>query len=111
MKYLFKLNADFIFSVLTGVPEDSIFESLEETKGYRVKSQYKFHLYINTAPCGDARIFAPHEEEADQTDRHPNRQSRGLLRTKIESGEGTIPIKVRKKKGCFLSLSESADID
>lgn len=91
----------FLFSQLekladtteNGVPEDSIFESLEETKGYRVKSQYKFHLYINTAPCGDARIFAPHEEEADQTDRHPNRQSRGLLRTKIESGEGTIPIK------------------
>ncbi|XP_042858239.1 double-stranded RNA-specific editase Adar-like isoform X3 [Penaeus japonicus] len=76
-----------------GVPEDSIFESLEDSKGYRVKAQYKFHLYINTAPCGDARIFAPHEEEADQTDRHPNRQSRGLLRTKIESGEGTIPIK------------------
>lgn len=58
-----------------------------------MKSKYSFHLYINTAPCGDARIFAPHEEEADQTDRHPNRQSRGLLRTKIESGEGTIPIK------------------
>ncbi|ROT72221.1 double-stranded RNA-specific adenosine deaminase, partial [Penaeus vannamei] len=88
----------FLFSQLekladtteNGVPEDSIFESLEETKGYRVKSQYKFHLYINTAPCGDARIFAPHEEEADQTDRHPNRQSRGLLRTKIESGEDKI---------------------
>ena len=21
----------------------------------------RFHLYINTAPCGDARIFSPHE--------------------------------------------------
>ncbi|XP_068235962.1 double-stranded RNA-specific editase 1 isoform X2 [Palaemon carinicauda] len=73
--------------------EESIFEPLEGGKGVRVKRKYKFHLYINTAPCGDARIFAPHEEEADQTDRHPNRQSRGLLRTKIESGEGTIPIK------------------
>ncbi|XP_066988616.1 double-stranded RNA-specific editase 1 isoform X3 [Macrobrachium rosenbergii] len=73
--------------------EESIFEPAEGSKGLRVKRKYKFHLYINTAPCGDARIFAPHEEEADQTDRHPNRQSRGLLRTKIESGEGTIPIK------------------
>ncbi|XP_050738043.1 double-stranded RNA-specific editase 1-like isoform X2 [Eriocheir sinensis] len=76
-----------------GGPFDTIFEDLEDTKGFRVKPEYKFHLYINTAPCGDARIFAPHEEEADRTDRHPNRQSRGLLRTKIESGEGTIPIK------------------
>lgn len=68
---------------------------MSETRGFRVRPHYKFHLYISTAPCGDARIFAPHEEEADRTDRHPNRQSRGLLRTKIESGEGTIPIKVR----------------
>ncbi|XP_045134277.1 double-stranded RNA-specific editase 1-like isoform X2 [Portunus trituberculatus] len=72
---------------------NTIFEELEDQKGFRIQPQYKFHLYINTAPCGDARIFAPHEEEADRTDRHPNRQSRGLLRTKIESGEGTIPIK------------------
>lgn len=79
---------------LSGGQHSTIFEELEDSKGFRIQPQYKFHLYINTAPCGDARIFAPHEEEADRTDRHPNRQSRGLLRTKIESGEGTIPIKV-----------------
>lgn len=83
------------FLLISGKPAETIFEELEDQKGFRVCPQYKFHLYINTAPCGDARIFAPHEEEADRTDRHPNRQSRGLLRTKIESGEGTIPIKVR----------------
>lgn len=71
------------------MPDDSEFSQY-----LRVKKRYEFHLYINTAPCGDARIFSPHEEEAEVADPHPNRQCRGLLRTKIESGEGTIPIKV-----------------
>ena len=64
-----------------------------------VQDDVRFHLYINTAPCGDARIFSPHEPEnvvngSDaNVDRHPNRKARGQLRTKIESGEGTIPVK------------------
>ena len=50
------------------------------------------------APCGDARIFSPHEAEPSSdpnssADPHPNRKARGQLRTKIESGEGTIPVK------------------
>ncbi|XP_045469419.1 double-stranded RNA-specific editase Adar isoform X1 [Harmonia axyridis] len=59
---------------------------------YQLKPDVEFHLYINTAPCGDARIFSPHED-AIGGDKHPNRISRGQLRTKIESGEGTIPVK------------------
>ncbi|KAJ8980740.1 hypothetical protein NQ317_011388 [Molorchus minor] len=71
---------------------DSIFTTRESGGGYKLKNGIEFHLYINTAPCGDARIFSPHEENSP-IDKHPNRSSRGQLRTKIESGEGTIPVK------------------
>ena len=123
--------------------EASIFErkiTNHRHHGYKLKDTIRFHLYINTAPCGDARIFSPHEsnttnktesENSPSTpkglpsnscstpisnitspvtpvsydvstpnsaitgaiDRHPNRKARGQLRTKIESGEGTIPVK------------------
>lgn len=72
---------------------DSIFmRSSQIGQLYKLKDRYHFHLYINTAPCGDARIFSPHEE-SNGIDKHPNRKARGQLRTKIESGEGTIPVK------------------
>ncbi|XP_076252065.1 adenosine deaminase acting on RNA isoform X2 [Rhynchophorus ferrugineus] len=70
----------------------SIFTKRPCGRGYQLVKGVEFHLYINTAPCGDARIFSPHEDNPN-VDRHPNRISRGQLRTKIESGEGTIPIK------------------
>ncbi|KAL5277856.1 ADARB2 family protein [Megaselia abdita] len=74
---------------------ESIFVRNPENGGqypYKLKSGVHFHLYINTAPCGDARIFSPHENDSG-VDKHPNRKARGQLRTKIESGEGTIPVK------------------
>lgn len=60
---------------------------------YRLRDGINFHLYINTAPCGDARVFSPHENDNMDVDKHPNRKARGQLRTKVESGEGTIPVK------------------
>jgi len=80
--------------IASGNAMGSIFESREDGKGYRLKEQHRFHLYISSAPCGDARVFCPHEaesEEAASQDQHPLRRARGLLRSKIESGEGTIP--------------------
>ncbi|XP_076394887.1 adenosine deaminase acting on RNA isoform X3 [Megachile rotundata] len=71
-------------------PTESILERMK--KGFKLRQGIQFHLYINTAPCGDARIFSPHEEN-ESVDKHPNRRARGQLRTKIESGEGTIPVK------------------
>jgi hypothetical protein len=73
--------------------KDSIFLKPTEKDGlYRLKDNIQIHLYINTAPCGDARVFSPHEND-QALDKHPNRKARGQLRTKVESGEGTIPVK------------------
>ncbi|XP_075873570.1 double-stranded RNA-specific editase 1-like isoform X1 [Nelusetta ayraudi] len=72
----------------------SIFSRCDNRQGFQLKENVQFHLYISTSPCGDARIFSPHEAGMeDQGDRHPNRKARGQLRTKIESGEGTIPVR------------------
>lgn len=61
---------------------------------YRIKEGVEFHLFISSAPCGDGRIFNPHENmnEDGSIDEHPERISRGQLRAKIECGEGTIPV-------------------
>ncbi|CAL7938392.1 unnamed protein product [Xylocopa violacea] len=85
---------EYLYKQLELHAEDRAAESILEPakKGFKLKQGIQFHLYINTAPCGDARIFSPHEEN-ESVDKHPNRRARGQLRTKIESGEGTIPVK------------------
>ncbi|KAL3250229.1 hypothetical protein MRX96_055587 [Rhipicephalus microplus] len=93
---------DFLYGQLelwkNGKENESILEQRPDKKGFRVKPDIKFHLYISTSPCGDGRIFSPHEMMADSAslnaDKHPNRRVRGLLRTKIEAGEGTIPLRL-----------------
>ncbi|KAJ3640852.1 hypothetical protein Zmor_027388 [Zophobas morio] len=39
-------------------PESSIFNPRSDGPGYKLKDGIEFHLYISTAPCGHARIFA-----------------------------------------------------
>ncbi|KAI9581779.1 hypothetical protein GQX74_010096 [Glossina fuscipes] len=80
--------------IVSPTANQSIFVRNQENAQYpyKLKTGVHFHLYINTAPCGDARIFSPHENDSG-IDKHPNRKARGQLRTKIESGEGTIPVK------------------
>ncbi|CAF0879386.1 unnamed protein product [Didymodactylos carnosus] len=83
---------------------ESIFELRHNKQKCRLKDNIQFHLYISTSPCGDGRLFAPQEQQQDSREEvvsnepsnspvsHPLRKSRGLLRTKIEAGEGTIPV-------------------
>lgn len=90
--YKILLDIKWWINCFSETAPNSIFTKREDNCGFKLKDGIEFHLYINTAPCGDARIFSPHEDNLS-VDKHPNRISRGQLRTKIESGEGTIPIK------------------
>ncbi|XP_050432659.1 double-stranded RNA-specific editase 1 [Adelges cooleyi] len=81
MKYFYnQLNAFFS-------SKPSIFVFNHETNLLKLSEEVSFHLYINTAPCGDARIFS-----FSDTENHPNRLNRGLLRSKIENGAGTVSV-------------------
>jgi double stranded RNA-specific editase B len=46
---------------------DSIFERIQDTDRFQLKSSIAFHLYISTSPCGDGRLFAPQEPTPEQT--------------------------------------------
>ena len=63
---------------------ESIFTKTPMSEKCMLKDGISFHLYISTAPCGDARTFG------SVSDAHPNRASRGLARVKIEAGEGSV---------------------
>ena len=73
--------------------KDSIFAetTVDGVRQHSLKPGVAFHLYISTAPCGDARVFLSGDEaNSDQSDYHSLRASRGILRCKIEAGEGTV---------------------
>lgn len=78
--------------------QDTIFTQSENPSLVKTKDHLKFHLYISTAPCGDGAQFSRGDEinrEPPSDGSHkPTMQSKvqGVLRTKMEGGEGTIPI-------------------
>ncbi|CAF4175337.1 unnamed protein product, partial [Adineta steineri] len=70
---------------------ESIFEKINNTNRFQLKSSVSFHLYISTTPCGDARLFSSDQIRSIDL-KHSLMKSRGLLRTKIGENEGTIPV-------------------
>lgn len=70
---------------------NSIFQ-VTNTSKYSLKSGISFYLFVNSAPCGDSRIFAISGKD-NSSDKHPNRISRGVLRIKLDGGNSTVPIK------------------
>ncbi|NXB67376.1 DSRAD deaminase, partial [Struthidea cinerea] len=77
--------------------EESIFEQAGGKK-LKIKSSVTFHLYISTAPCGDGALFdkscSDQANEMGQPQHQPlfENPKQGKLRTKVENGEGTIPV-------------------
>ncbi|KAG7469454.1 hypothetical protein MATL_G00128960 [Megalops atlanticus] len=76
--------------------EESIFQPAEDGK-LRIKPEVTFHLYISTAPCGDGALFDKSCSEAAEgagSTHQPlfENAKQGKLRTKVENGEGTIPV-------------------
>ncbi|XP_026809816.1 double-stranded RNA-specific editase Adar-like [Rhopalosiphum maidis] len=65
----------------------SIFISDDNKFKFKLAKDITFHLYINTAPCGEARIYS-----FSDTEHQLNRLNRGLLRSKIENGAGTVSV-------------------
>ena len=78
---------------------ESIFvRSSRDSQRLKVKDNLQFHLYISTAPCGDGAQFSrgdEHNRDPPSDERHHPTiltKAQGVLRTKMEGGEGTIPI-------------------
>ncbi|XP_064634300.1 uncharacterized protein LOC135492078 [Lineus longissimus] len=79
---------------------DSLFEPSPSGK-LKIKDGITFHLYISTAPCGDGALFSPRDAEGATVKEGENKIEhtptfttavQGIVRTKIEGGEGTIPL-------------------
>uniref|UniRef100_A0A8V5GX85 Uncharacterized protein n=1 Tax=Melopsittacus undulatus TaxID=13146 RepID=A0A8V5GX85_MELUD len=77
--------------------EESIFEPAGGQR-LKVKRGVTFHLYISTAPCGDGALFdkscSDQASVVGQAQHQPlfENPKQGKLRTKVENGEGTIPV-------------------
>ncbi|XKL68202.1 hypothetical protein PGB90_003693 [Kerria lacca] len=100
----------FLYSQLKNYENDSDSVLLKTDNGkYELKKNINLYLFVNSAPCGDCRIFAVSGKD-NCGDKHPNRASRGMLRIKLDGGNSTVPInnytKYEKDRLMIMSCSD-----
>lgn len=81
----------FLYSQLDSAlkAKKSILKLINE-KRYCVRDGIKFYLYISSSPCGDGRVF--NFSPAKKPESKKLASKRGILRVKLESGMGGIPV-------------------
>ena len=67
--------------------KESCLEREPKSKLFQLKSGLCLFLYINTAPCGDGRVYNLAQTSSSN-------KTIGMLRTKIENGQGKFVLKV-----------------
>ena len=66
--------------------DDTIFQRALKSNRYCLKDRYQVYLFVNTAPCGDGRVFTLQTQQQQGA----KNKTAGLLRTKIENGQGMV---------------------
>lgn len=61
--------------------KESCLERAPKSRLFQIKTGLCLYIYINTAPCGDGRVY-------NLTASSSNNKTIGMLRTKIENGQG-----------------------
>ncbi|KAG4072781.1 hypothetical protein HA402_005258 [Bradysia odoriphaga] len=54
IRYIYNQISQYVASNTS----NNIFEKTDATEKFRLKTGIKFHLYVSTAPCGDARVHS-----------------------------------------------------
>lgn len=65
----------------------SIFLKNPSSGKLTLRKGLSFHMFISTAPCGDARVFSANGESKDNKN---EMETNSLLRYKVENGMGTV---------------------